>query len=343
DNIIITFNHRHYRPLSKSSSKIVLIDSSPIAFELAKKEDILYHIGYYEEAPSVLYNAILDFNVLSDDNRESIESGVLNLKVLVAEDYEMNRILIEEMLSIYSITPDFAFNGLEVIEKIQNKDYDIIFMDINMPELNGTDATKILREDYFLTTPIVALTANALEGDRERFLAQGMDDYISKPIDIKLLDNILKKYQYLNSDSLSLENDVDIKNKNKNKNDDDDIKSETFVNALVEAKNSMHFSSAIIARLFSSFIPHALSNITQLKEAFEKDDKKVVYERAHALRGIALSLKFITIAEPCDKIEYGVKDNIDINYEELILKVEKNLKFVEEHQELIISKLKELD
>ncbi|MCH9739520.1 MAG: PAS domain S-box protein, partial [Epsilonproteobacteria bacterium] len=110
DNIVITFNHRHYKPLSQISSKVIVIDKSEEAFKVAEAENILYHVGLYDEAPSILYNAILAYNQVPNSQMFNEEQTDISLNVLVAEDYEMNRILIEEMLQSYGIEPDFAFN-----------------------------------------------------------------------------------------------------------------------------------------------------------------------------------------------------------------------------------------
>jgi len=259
------------------------------------------------------------------------DSQVLDLKILVAEDYEMNRILIEEMLSQYDIVPMFAFNGKEAVVMAQEGEYDIIFMDINMPEMNGIDATKVLREAK-ITTPIIALTANALEGDKERFLAQGMDDYISKPIDTKLLDALLKKYQDIKGDVSETETVVPVEELSK-------IEDKIFVDALLEAKESMHFSIAIIIRLFNSFLPNAIKNIELLEEALLEDDKVKIYEKAHALRGISLSLKFVCISEPCNTLEYGAKDKEDIDYKGLVKEVNMYVRYLEKNSKSIIEKL----
>ncbi len=178
------------------SSRVILIDNSKEAFKLARDEDILYHIGLFEEAPSVLYNAILNYTSFIGDKRDTKGSNSIsnrNLRALVVEDYEMNRILIEEMLVSFRINPDFALNGKDAISMVDKHRYDIIFMDINMPIMNGVDATKILREKG-IKTPIIALTANALEGDRDKYISSGMDDYLSKPVDLKHLEVILDRY-----------------------------------------------------------------------------------------------------------------------------------------------------
>lgn len=119
-------------------------------------------------------------------------------KVLVTEDNIINQKLIRRILEEHGITVDIANNGLESFEKRRSGDYDLLFMDIQMPVMDGIEAThEILdyEEDEELAhVPIVALTANALKGDRERFLSEGMDEYITKPIETTELLYILNKF-----------------------------------------------------------------------------------------------------------------------------------------------------
>jgi CheY-like chemotaxis protein/two-component sensor histidine kinase len=118
------------------------------------------------------------------------------LHILIAEDYEVNRMFVSMLLDGYNnLTYDFAINGKEVIDMLNSNHYDLIFMDINMPVMNGYDATVIIREELKLDIPIIALTANALEGDKEKFLNIGMNDYLAKPLEITNIDRILKKYR----------------------------------------------------------------------------------------------------------------------------------------------------
>jgi CheY-like chemotaxis protein len=89
---------------------------------------------------------------------------------------------------------DIAANGLEVLEALERQDYDLIFMDIQMPEMDGIQATKELILKYGKDRPtIIAMTANAMEGDREKFMDAGMDDYVTKPINLRIIQNMLKK------------------------------------------------------------------------------------------------------------------------------------------------------
>jgi signal transduction histidine kinase/DNA-binding response OmpR family regulator len=119
-------------------------------------------------------------------------------KVLVTEDNIINQKLIKRVLEDHGITVDLANNGLEAFEKRRNNDYDLLFMDIQMPVMDGIEAThEILdyeEDEEVPHVPIVALTANALKGDRERFLSEGMDEYITKPIETTELLYVLNKF-----------------------------------------------------------------------------------------------------------------------------------------------------
>ncbi len=122
----------------------------------------------------------------------------LNGHILVAEDNRANQLFMGLTLSNLGFTYEIADNGLQAVEMMRQKDYTCILMDEHMPVMSGINATKsildIENKEGRKHTPIIALTANALEGDRERFLSAGMDDYISKPVENTILINVLKKY-----------------------------------------------------------------------------------------------------------------------------------------------------
>jgi len=126
------------------------------------------------------------------------EHTPLSGHVLLVEDYEANRMFVGIILDNAGITYETANNGIEAIEKFKNGTYDLILMDENMPELGGIGATKAIRdierERDQKHTPIISLTANALKGDRERFLQAGMDDYISKPVEPDNLLSVIRSF-----------------------------------------------------------------------------------------------------------------------------------------------------
>jgi signal transduction histidine kinase/ActR/RegA family two-component response regulator len=126
---------------------------------------------------------------------KSIKAGA---KVLIVEDNKTNQLLLSMILDEYTLSYDIANDGLEAIEMHANNKYDLILMDENMPKMNGIEAVKKIREiekrSNLKMVPIVAVTANALSGDRERFLEVGMNDYLAKPYHEEDIEKILLKY-----------------------------------------------------------------------------------------------------------------------------------------------------
>jgi CheY-like chemotaxis protein len=115
------------------------------------------------------------------------------LQILLAEDNRINQKVAVRILEKLGYTADVVENGRAAISALKKQPYDVILMDIQMPEMDGTEATNIIRSQWppEQQPQIVAMTAHALEGDREHYLAQGMDYYISKPIQINKLIEIL--------------------------------------------------------------------------------------------------------------------------------------------------------
>jgi signal transduction histidine kinase/ligand-binding sensor domain-containing protein/DNA-binding response OmpR family regulator len=116
------------------------------------------------------------------------------LRILVAEDNPVNQKLVEHILQKLGYAPDKAFNGQEAIDKSAAGNYDVILMDVSMPEVDGLQATRLIRLRDGNQPAIIAMTANAMEGDRQACLDAGMNDYVSKPLQLDQLLQSLKKY-----------------------------------------------------------------------------------------------------------------------------------------------------
>jgi CheY-like chemotaxis protein len=142
---------------------------------------------------------LVTFNVQLTFNKNHPVETVLKINVLVVDDNQINRLLMNKVISKWGATADFAENGLQAVEKItQNRNYDVVLMDVYMPEMNGIEATQVIRakdEPYFQQLPIIALTASMLSTEREQIDAAGMNDYVLKPFDPKALFEKLSAYQ----------------------------------------------------------------------------------------------------------------------------------------------------
>ncbi|MDZ4704584.1 MAG: ATP-binding protein [Saprospiraceae bacterium] len=115
------------------------------------------------------------------------DTEIKNIKVLVVEDMALNQLLMKTLLDDFGFERDIAENGKIAIEKLQFKSYDIILMDLQMPEMNGFEATQYIRNTMNLNTPIIALTADVTTVDLAKCKAVGMNDYIAKPVDERIL------------------------------------------------------------------------------------------------------------------------------------------------------------
>jgi signal transduction histidine kinase/CheY-like chemotaxis protein/ligand-binding sensor domain-containing protein len=116
------------------------------------------------------------------------------LSILIAEDNPVNQKLAERVLMKLGYKPDIAVNGLEAVASLKKTEYDIIFMDVQMPEMDGLEATRTIRSMSEPQPVIIAMTANAMQGDREMCLDAGMDDYISKPIKLENLVALIETW-----------------------------------------------------------------------------------------------------------------------------------------------------
>lgn len=131
--------------------------------------------------------------VLEIETKE-LNIEVKNIRVLVVEDIPLNQLLMETLLDDFGFLHEIASNGKIAIEKLQNKHYDIILMDLQMPEMNGFEATEHIRKIMKSNIPIIALTADVTTTDIKKCKAIGMNDYVSKPIDEKLLYSKIIRY-----------------------------------------------------------------------------------------------------------------------------------------------------
>ena len=132
------------------------------------------------------------------DDEINVESKSKKLigKVLIAEDNKTNQMLLKILLDELGVESVVVDNGAKAVQEVEDNIYNLILMDENMPELNGSEAAKIIRKfnNDKSNIPIIAVTANALVGDKKRLLDSGMNDYISKPVDIKKLEILLQRY-----------------------------------------------------------------------------------------------------------------------------------------------------
>lgn len=134
-------------------------------------------------------------NDSSNNNGSTQMATDIPLTILYAEDNPINQKIIQRMLAKMGYQIDIANNGAEAVKALSEREYDLILMDVSMPEMDGLTATRTIRMEQGENGPIIiAVTANAMKGDRERCLEAGMNDYLAKPVKIAQLREMLTKW-----------------------------------------------------------------------------------------------------------------------------------------------------
>jgi signal transduction histidine kinase/CheY-like chemotaxis protein len=233
--------------------------------------------------------------------------------VLVVDDNEINRVVACELLNELGYPADIACNGLEAVEKARTGSYSVVLMDCQMPELDGYEASRRIRAlpPPACTVPIIALTAHALAGDRDRVLSAGMDDYTTKPIRARTLEQLLRRWDLMSAEvRLSLREVVANKNAvaglvSVRARPAEDLRAAEAslrppaVDGLQDLDPSLPRSPAVI-ELFLSSVPALLES---LRVAMEREDMTNIKLLAHKLKGNCLSLGANKLAAVCHAIE----------------------------------------
>jgi len=181
--------------LGVNSNFVMLKKFGEVAFEKYAKALILpVHAISIANILNEANDGIVESEENFDESRTFVTSDV---RVLIVDDISINLMVAEGLMAAYMMQIDTCTNGKAAIEKIKNTKYDIVFMDHMMPELDGIETTRIIRKipgEYFETLPIIALTANAISGTRTMFLQAGMNDLLTKPIELPKLNDILDRW-----------------------------------------------------------------------------------------------------------------------------------------------------
>jgi len=208
-------------------------------------------------------------------------------KILVVEDSEINCKLILKILSNNGLACDLANNGKEAIEAFKSKKYDLILMDCQMPVLDGYEATKEIRiiEAGKSHTPIVALTANALATDENKCHKAGMDDYISKPINIEALLKLIGKY-------INVETEITEINEGPKMDSPNEI--EKIINSM---KSELELSNTEAIEFFTEYLEFMPTAILEIETALEQNNFEEVKKIAHKLKGSSANLRIEKITQ----------------------------------------------
>lgn len=221
-------------------------------------------------------------------------------EVLIVDDNAINLTVAEGLLEPLQMKVDLALSGKEAITKISERRYDIVFMDHMMPELDGVETTHIIRRFHpeYNDVPIIALTANAMNGTREVFLAEGMNDFIAKPVELKTL--ISKVAQWLSPAKIErTDKDViDLAKENKKKGGKLEIGNLDTATAI-----NMLGSEKLFRAVLKDFYRVIEKKHNQIKEAETKEDWSTYTIEVHALKSAARQIGAVPLSEKAAALE----------------------------------------
>ncbi|MEK7807553.1 MAG: PAS domain S-box protein, partial [Chloroflexota bacterium] len=212
----------------------------------------------------------------------------LPLKILLAEDNAVNQKLALRMLERMGYRADVVANGLEVLEALQRQPYDLVLMDMQMPEMDGLEATRQIVKEWKEARPrIIAMTANAMQEDREACLAAGMDDYVSKPVQVADLQNAIEHWGQTAVDHPSLPSNgaVSLTGNGLELPEAIDKKVLADLRTLQSAAEP-----DLVERLFGMLQSDAPKLIDAMREAVARADAAELRHAAHSLKGSSASL-----------------------------------------------------
>jgi CheY-like chemotaxis protein len=224
---------------------------------------------------------------------ELSSSSVKDLSILLAEDNLVNQKVAGQMLKILGYQADIANDGLEVLKMIEQKDYDLILMDVQMPNLDGLETSRCIRQKQDYPQPkIIAMTANAMPGDRENCLAAGMDDYISKPVVIQELNQILVSFS---KPSNVVFNPPSIEESSVS------WVEESILQFMLETLCNNDFQ--LMQEMLNCYLSESLELIQKIQLSWQAKNSQEVSFLAHSLKSSSASIGAKALADLCQQLE----------------------------------------
>lgn len=223
-------------------------------------------------------------------------------QILIVEDNLVNQNVISANLEILNYSFEIAVNGIQALKILEDKNFDLILMDCQMPEMDGYEATRRIRqltEEAKSKIPIVALTANALRGDREKCLAAGMNDYLTKPLNVELLEITLKKWIQ--------STDAGTPVTETNALADNIINIETIQRLKKLQKPGR---PDLVSNLINLFFQSADESIIQIKFAIANKDWQLLTSVSHSLKSSSANLGATRFSEICSQLEMAIQNNL---------------------------------
>lgn len=234
-------------------------------------------------------------------------------EILLVEDNPINREVTSQLLDFINLIIITAENGKEAVELASKRTFDLVLMDVQMPLMDGFEATKRIRKlPQWDRVPIVAMTAHAFKEDIEQCVVAGMNDHVSKPVVPNKLYNVLLKWLYnYGNDSYELLPESEVQ-----KEDFDETTSKQYAIEKIEGLNielglrSLNGKRELLVKLLGLYDVDHVGDGIQIMNQIQQGNYKIAGELAHGLKGVSGTLGLTTIQELAKSIELGIKDNV---------------------------------
>lgn len=320
------------------SGLVEVVRQIKIELPLRQRPAVIYFSGhtYSENLPasegSKLMDAIISkpvtaFSLLDaikarDSGRNAASSSehgasapdLSGLHVLLVEDNQLNQLLAKTLLSRAGVRVSIACNGIEAIKSVRLAQFDAVLMDIQMPEMDGIEATRNIREEFTLAElPIIAMTANVMRGDRERYISAGMNDYISKPIHYEALYDILIRCTHRAAQPINQGMEATVR------------PVETMLVFDPEQAIARVGRKDDYLGMLGKFIPSYGQAVQSIRGAIEAEDWRLADRCAHTLKGAAATIGASLLSGAAGKLEAAIAARQSGKYSRLTARVDTEL------------------
>ena len=320
DDIVILFCHAE-------EEMIQWLERNNTTTIVVCNHDVTYGGRNFTVIPDLEHNLSALYNVLLSLMKDEIYHQTANLRasgdirfsgrVLVAEDNSVNQMLIQEFLNRYGLIPEIVENGQEALDRLDDGTFDLVLMDVNMPVLSGTEAVGRIKQQK-IPTPVVALTANVMEGDAQRFLAAGFDGYLTKPIIARDLEKVLSTYLHKDTAAKASSSETvstpppEPGNGNK-----------LFDIELI--RKELPFPETVLLKLLKAFSNTAGTHLQKLRDAVENKSREEIFQAAHHIKGSVGNLRIRPLEKIAAEIESLSRANRDADYDALFQQFEEGM------------------
>ncbi|PBQ33558.1 hypothetical protein CNR22_17850 [Sphingobacteriaceae bacterium] len=219
------------------------------------------------------------------------EKQLLDTKILLVEDNDMNRLVVQNTLRFYGCDATEAVDGTEAIALLKQRSFDIILMDIQMPGMDGIEATQIIRNELKITTPIIALTANAFKTEIEKCKSIGMNDYVTKPFEESALLNTI--FKLLKRPELTVQTDLEASKPPKNE----------VLYDLSNLEKVSRGDTAFVSKMIKLFIEQTQLHLTGFKQLLLESNYKEIARIAHKIKPGVESMGIVSLSESLRELE----------------------------------------